>query len=565
MMKHVLQQRFLLAISVVTLVTFLTRFIFIDIFPSLLLQDEAGLGYSGISIAETGKDEWGVSWPLLFKSFGEYKAGAYIYITAGLYHIVGWHPALARYASALAGTFLVPALCWLVYLVTRSKNAAFIAGVLVLTSPWAFHLGRQAVETNVALFFFVVGLCFFVQKKDAPPSIQQALPAALFFALSVYTYQVYKLFVPLFLLGYVAIFNYHLSLKQHFTKNSLVISVLTALFVLPLFFTTGGATRLQQVISIKPEVVEGYVTLRRDTCYVLLSQTGVPKASSICHMLWNSYTAVVSIVWNDTLEHLSPAFLFFVGDTSINRNPTLSGAFFFFLMPFFLMGIIDLLKKDKHEGYILVGLVLALVPSIIAGTPHALRLTPLFPFVIVCIVVGIERIKYRYISLAVPLAACFFFIHHTTEYAVASYANSQEFLSYSKEVSQQAYTYWQNGYTVYLDHRIMPEPHIFVAYWNAMPPTQYQSLVSNVLEDAQNFTRPRKLSDTFILDQIDARTLICSTSKAATRSVLITNDPLPFKGVRQVFSETKVHKFATFYEIEQLPVQSQVFTTYCSN
>ncbi len=437
------QHRFVLILFAITILTLLTRFIFIDRFPSLLLQDEAGLGYSAISIAETGKDEWGASWPVLFKSFGEYKAGVYMYVTAAIYSIVGWHPALARYASALAGTFLAPALAWFIYLYTRSKKAALVAALLVFTSPWAFHLSRQAVETNLALFFFVIGLCFFVSSKKAKRSYVTFLPAAFFFALSMYTYQVYKLYIPLFLLGYLATTDWWIPIRQHFKRNTSITVLLTALFTLPLLFIAGGSTRLEQVISVKPEVIQANLTLRRDTCYLLLSQAAIPKASMLCRSVWNITSISVSLVIADILEHFNPSFLFFVGDTSLNRNPTLSGAFFFFLLPFFYQGILELIKKGREERYLLVGILVALVPSIIAGTPHALRMTPVFPFVILCIVLGIQSFKYRFTYLLVSLTVCILFICHIPEYVVACYANSQEFVSYSKEVAQQAYSYWQ--------------------------------------------------------------------------------------------------------------------------
>ncbi len=109
----------------------------------------------------------------------------------------------------------------------------------------------------------------------------------------------------------------------------------------------------------------------------------------------------------------------------------------------------------------------------------------------------------------------------------------------------------------------MPEPHIYVAYWNDMSPTLYQSLVSNVFSDTQHFSRPRKLSDTFILDQVDARKIICSSQHTAQHTVLITNESLPFKGTTEVFAETKVHKFATVYDVQRLKDQPKVLAAYC--
>ena len=41
--------------------------------PGGLNRDEAALGYNAFSLLETGKDEWGKQWPIVFRSFGDYK------------------------------------------------------------------------------------------------------------------------------------------------------------------------------------------------------------------------------------------------------------------------------------------------------------------------------------------------------------------------------------------------------------------------------------------------------------------------------------------------------------
>ena len=50
-------------------------------FPPALSWDEAAIGYNAYSILETGKDEYGESYPILFKSFNDYKLPGYIYLT----------------------------------------------------------------------------------------------------------------------------------------------------------------------------------------------------------------------------------------------------------------------------------------------------------------------------------------------------------------------------------------------------------------------------------------------------------------------------------------------------
>src|SRR4030042_170835 len=55
--------------------------------PPHLSPDEAALGYNAYSIFKTGKDEYGMLLPVIFKSFGDFKPGFYIYFSRGAWEI----------------------------------------------------------------------------------------------------------------------------------------------------------------------------------------------------------------------------------------------------------------------------------------------------------------------------------------------------------------------------------------------------------------------------------------------------------------------------------------------
>ncbi len=57
--------------------------------PTGFYLDEAALGYNAYSIMETGKDEYGKDWPILFRSFGDFKAPIYTYLLIPIYKIWG--------------------------------------------------------------------------------------------------------------------------------------------------------------------------------------------------------------------------------------------------------------------------------------------------------------------------------------------------------------------------------------------------------------------------------------------------------------------------------------------
>ena len=66
----------------VLLLASVLRFSVISKVPPSLNWDEVSHGYNAYSILKTGKDEWGVLLPTIFRAYGDYKLPVYIYITA---------------------------------------------------------------------------------------------------------------------------------------------------------------------------------------------------------------------------------------------------------------------------------------------------------------------------------------------------------------------------------------------------------------------------------------------------------------------------------------------------
>src|SRR5258708_4621414 len=125
--------------------------------PPGLTSDEASLGYNAYSILKTGRDEYGTLLPIIFKSFGDYKPGLYVYLAVPAIATLGLNETAVRLPSVIAGIFTV----YLVYLVTRElfKNdrLALISLVVAATNPWLIYFSRGAWEVNIALTLTLTG------------------------------------------------------------------------------------------------------------------------------------------------------------------------------------------------------------------------------------------------------------------------------------------------------------------------------------------------------------------------------------------------------------------------
>src|SRR5207237_4525542 len=101
---------------------------------------ESSIAYNAATIAQTGRDEFGIAWPLYFRAFGEYKNPVYIYLLAGIYRVSGPTILGARLLSALAGLATAALLGLLAFRLTRRRTVAlFVVGSALLT-PWLLGL-----------------------------------------------------------------------------------------------------------------------------------------------------------------------------------------------------------------------------------------------------------------------------------------------------------------------------------------------------------------------------------------------------------------------------------------
>src|SRR5438270_10816782 len=110
--------------------------------PPGLFGDEAAFGYNGWAISHYGVDQYGVPWPLFFRSFGDYKGPVGVYSVALLTAFLPLTPFTVRLPNALAGIALAMVAGALGWRLTRSRAVAPILMLEAASQPWLFHLSR---------------------------------------------------------------------------------------------------------------------------------------------------------------------------------------------------------------------------------------------------------------------------------------------------------------------------------------------------------------------------------------------------------------------------------------
>lgn len=336
------------------------------------ISDEASIGYNGYSLLKTGKDEWGKSFPLSFKSFGEYKLPVYIYSTVPAIFFFGLSETSTRLPSVLAGT----ASCFLIFLLASrlfSKKVGFLSALFLAISPWHFEVSRMALEANLALAFILLGFYFLTFAQENKKALYLSFFA---FTLSFYTYNVCRLFVPLFLV--ILFFVERKKWAPILRKNWLAVLMVFVLS-LPIFLSgfQGSRERLGKVGIFSDPGIISRLEEKRVFCF--------EKSSFFwCRLLHNRPLTFSSVFAKNFLSHFSWKFLFSQGSGLAQYQVQEGGSLYLFELPLLLLGIFSLLKeKDKSAlVFLLLWALAAPVANSLTGQAHPVRalvLLPVFP------------------------------------------------------------------------------------------------------------------------------------------------------------------------------------------
>ena len=179
-------------------------FLRLDKNPPGYYIDESSISYNAQTIATTARDEHGVSWPLYFQAFGDFKNPIYIYILAAIFRITGPGMMVARCLSAAAIIAAAAVLGHLAMQMTRSRVVGLLIMIFALVTPWLFEVAHVVIEVALyplALALFL--LCLHWAAGKPKWGGIQIVSLATSLALLTYSYSIGRLLAPLLALGLV--------------------------------------------------------------------------------------------------------------------------------------------------------------------------------------------------------------------------------------------------------------------------------------------------------------------------------------------------------------------------
>lgn len=476
--------RWLLA-SVMVL-AFLLRMVALSSYPAGFTPDEASLGYDAYSLYQTGKDQWGESFPLSFRSFGDFKLPLYTYLTIPTVAIFGLNEFAVRLPNALLGTLAVLATYLMALELFKSKRLEngkwkieILAALLLAISPWHISLSRGAFEANLTTFFMPLGVWAFLKGVDKP---KWMLVAALAFGLNLFSYHSARLVSPLLILGLIwwqrrSLFAFALE-RYKWAIGVFVVFFLVAGYTM----LTGAGARGSDIAIFNPTDRWAGVADRR---YEVVLQ-GFPD--SLARIFSNKVVYTLDQFINRYLTYVSPKFLFAEGaaEWTYGMIPG-RGTLYLIEVPFVLTAIWWAIRgRVQGLGIIFLWILLAPIPAALAKGEGfagnrvavmipALQVLSAYGAVVFYGLLAEKWPKFKkillYIFITALLASLAVFLEdyryhaplHGTE---AMHFGKREAVLFTESVNDQ--------YKEIVFSRSLSEPHIFVGFYSKWDPDDYQ-------------------------------------------------------------------------------------------
>lgn len=339
---------------ILTLGMFL-RLVWLSSVPPSPSLDEVSIGYNAYSILQTGKDEYGMPFPMLLRAYDDWRPALYVYFVVPFVKLFGLNALAVRLPSVVLSILTV----YLTYLLAQklfnTTVISLIASLLLAISPWHIYISRLGHEVNLGLFAGVAAMYFFLKNS--------VILSSLFFTVSLYSYQSQKVVIPLILLV----------LGFFYRKKVIPLVLITFFIAIPLLklsFTERALIRFQAT------------------------------------------RAPIKHFWSNYITHFDPRWLFSGTERENHKVPNM-GLLYWWELPLILLGLMKL--KGQARNIVLLWLFISPLPgAITTQAPHAMRTMTSLPYWQIIGAVGLASLwssmkKIRFAILLIIGASIMYF------------------------------------------------------------------------------------------------------------------------------------------------------------
>ncbi len=427
-----------LAVFVIMIVGAAVRLWKFGIIPAGFNQDGAMGAVDALALAHYGTDRFGMWLPVHFTAWGFGQMSVLLsYLSVPFIALFGLNRFTARIAVLLVSLLAL----WVIYALSRlafGQKAALIILAFSAVNPWHIMQSRWALDSNIFPHFLLFSVYFLylgLKRKKIYLFISM-----IFFGLTMYSYGIAWYSIPLFLL---ITSIYLLKTKRLNFKETGLLAFTYLLVAWPIF-----GVMIINVFKL-PTIVTPFGTIPY-----------FPESTRVSDLLFFS---------PDFFRQLLSNIVYTV-NTAILQKPDLPwntipqfGIIYLFSMPFFIIGLIRVIKtlksnRDNEDkifpAIILIWLAVTVISGIIINNVNVSRINIIVYPLIILAALGIDQIirKIKLFGLAVLLIYMIAFLSFGASY----------FGQHSKVIAEAFY----EGFGEALDYvQDMDYDRIYVTNW----------------------------------------------------------------------------------------------------
>lgn len=459
---------------------FFVRVINLSDFPAGFTPDEASFGYDAYSLLNTGKDQWGNSAPLSFKSFGDFKLPVYTYLTMPSVAFFGLTRFAVRLPNAVLGTLAVLFTYLLAQEITglrgkTEERIPLLSALLLAFSYWHIALSRGAFEANLTTFFMTAGVWAFLFSRKH--SSWWMFLSMCIFGINMFTYHAARLITPAIVFSLYFFYQKALAFNKTYIA-SIAIFIFFCL-ISGLSLISGSGTRAATSTLISENLGSGIVRAS-------VVNAGVPLP--LARVFYNEPSAKITKFAKNYISYFSPEFLFTEGAREASYGMIPGGGL---LSTIEFVGLIlfvwsTLRKRNKFVLFLCSWLLFAPIPSAISIGPGnaANRAAILMPAIQIASAYGLASVfiqmRESFQKLAVPFvygAIVFFGLFSFVKYTYTQPIYAANGMMYGMDELFDFLKMYPTKHVIL--SRSLSEPHIYAAFYDPIYPNLYQKATSH--------------------------------------------------------------------------------------
>lgn len=473
--KKLYNFKFLLCL--ILLLGFVIRVYSLNDVPGGFHADEAAFGYNAYSILQTGKDEDGNSFPIVLKSFGDYKGALYAYTNIPFIATLGLNPFAVRLPSVIFSTFSILLLFILVKELTKNKKIALISSFLLAISPWDINISRVTGDVILGVFFCLL-LSIFLTKLNEDNSFKWLIFSVLSGLMAILSYAPFRFYVVI--LSFIFLLFSINKFKNQFIFNKKIFIIILSFIALGIFYSLIGSIERFNQLSIfsNPQ-----------TKLVMEEQIREDKFTSVLmtRAFHNKITNYGRTILFNAQQYFTLDFLALNGGYPHRERTPGVGLFYLWEIPFLLIGIYIIFKTKNKKGFIfLAWWVLLLLPVFITfdEIPNVHRTLIILPAICVIIAFGIsEALNYKILNrskIYKPIFLLFLFIivyefsYFLHQYFVHQNVHQPWYRGYTYKELVLKLNNYNPKYKKIVITKANSSPYIYILFFSKYDPKKYQ-------------------------------------------------------------------------------------------